>query len=166
MWSGRTRAAAFELAVYTINRHHQRDIREMSAAAKRIVEHDHVAGFERALCSTAAATDIGMEPRCTGMWSPMAMTWPRGIEDSAGIVAALFDIGRERSAAQGRAHLFGDRVVEVLEDFEFDGITHVEAKSVRQRSEVRGKKSDCRSESMNSVSCSMAFHFCNLTSDL
>ncbi len=75
-------------------------------------------------CSMAAATDMGMEPRCTGMWSPMAMTWPRGIEDGAGIVAALFDVGRERGAAQGGAHLFGDGVVEVLEDFEFDWIAH------------------------------------------
>jgi hypothetical protein len=47
-----------------------------------------------------------------------------GVEDSTGVIAALFDIGRERSAAQGRSHLFGDGVVEVLEDLEFDGIAH------------------------------------------
>jgi hypothetical protein len=49
----------------------------------------------------------------------------RGIEDSAGVVAALFDVGRERSTAQGGSHFFGDGVVEVLEDFEFDRIAHV-----------------------------------------
>ena len=47
----------------------------------------------------------------------------RGVEHGAGVVAALLDIGRERSAAQRRAHLLGDGVVEVLEDFEFDRIS-------------------------------------------
>ena len=54
-----------------------------------------------------------------------------GIEDGAGVVAALFDIGREGSAAQGGSHLFGDGVVEVLENLEFDGITHVEECTLR-----------------------------------
>src|SRR5579871_2895117 len=44
------------------------------------------------------------------------------VEERAGIVAALFDIGGKRSAAQRRAHLFGDGVEEVSEDFELDGI--------------------------------------------
>jgi len=48
-----------------------------------------------------------------------------GIEDGAGVVAALFDVGREGSAAQRGSHFFGDGVVEVLEDLEFDRITHV-----------------------------------------
>jgi hypothetical protein len=49
----------------------------------------------------------------------------RGIEDGAGVVAALLNVGRKRSAAQRGSHLFGDGMVEILEDFEFDGITHV-----------------------------------------
>src|SRR5208282_2503195 len=47
-----------------------------------------------------------------------------GIEDGAGVVAALFNIGRKGSAAQGSSHFFGDGVVEALENLEFDGITH------------------------------------------
>ena len=57
------------------------------------------------------------------------------VEDGAGVVAPLLNIGRERSAAQRRAHFFGDGVVEVLEYFEFDGIAH-------GKSEVRGQKSE------------------------
>src|SRR5260370_911838 len=48
-----------------------------------------------------------------------------GIEDSAGVVTALFDIGRKGSAAQDGSHFLGDRMVEVLENLEFDGITHI-----------------------------------------
>ena len=47
-----------------------------------------------------------------------------GIEDGAGVVAALFDIGGKRSAAQCGSHFFGDGVVEILEDLEFDRIAH------------------------------------------
>jgi hypothetical protein len=39
-------------------------------------------------------------------------------------VAALLDIWGKGSAAQRGSHLFGDGVVEVLEDFEFDRITY------------------------------------------
>ena len=28
----------------------------------------------KSIAATAASTDIGIEPRCTGMWSPIAMT--------------------------------------------------------------------------------------------
>ena len=56
-----------------------------------------------------------------------------GIEDSAGVVAALFDIGRERSTTQGGSHFFGDGVVEVLEDLEFNGITHEKTRVYAKR---------------------------------
>jgi len=48
----------------------------------------------------------------------------RGIEEGAGIVAAFLDIRREGGAAESGSHLFGDGMVEVLEDFEFDGVGH------------------------------------------
>jgi hypothetical protein len=47
-----------------------------------------------------------------------------GIEDGAGIVSPLFDVGGKRSAAQRSSHFFSDGVIEVLEDFEFDWIGH------------------------------------------
>jgi hypothetical protein len=63
-----------------------------------------------------------------------------GIEDSTGVVAALFDVGRERSSAQGGSHLFGDGMVEVLENLEFDGITHVKKRVYAWGKEVKSKK--------------------------
>jgi len=45
-----------------------------------------------------------------------------GIEDGAGIIAAFLDVGRKGGAAQGDSHFFGDGVVEILEDLEFDRI--------------------------------------------
>jgi hypothetical protein len=48
-----------------------------------------------------------------------------GIEDRAGVVAALLDVGREGSAAERGAHLLGDGVVQVLENLELDRITHI-----------------------------------------
>ena len=76
----------------------------------------------KSIAATAASTDMGIEPRCTGMWSPMAITRRLAIEDRAGIVAALLDIGRERGAPQRRAHLLRDGVHGALKDREFDRI--------------------------------------------
>ena len=52
----------------------------------------------------------------------------RAIEHGARIVATLLDVGRKRRTTQGRAHLFGNGVVKVLEDFQFYWITPHEAK--------------------------------------
>ncbi len=41
------------------------------------------------------------------------------IEDGAGIVAPLLDVGRERGAPQGRAHLLGDGMHRALKDRQF-----------------------------------------------
>jgi hypothetical protein len=44
------------------------------------------------------------------------------VEHGARIVAALFDVRRKRGAAESGAHLLGNGVVEILENFEFNGI--------------------------------------------
>ena len=46
----------------------------------------------------------------------MAITLRLAIEDGAGIVAPLLDVGRERSAPQGRAHLLGNGMHRALKD--------------------------------------------------
>ncbi len=55
-----------EYSLAADDRHHQRHIGEVGAAGKRIVQGDDVAGREFD-SSSAAATAIGIEPRCTGM---------------------------------------------------------------------------------------------------
>ena len=44
-----------------------------------------------------------------------------GIEQRAGVIAALLDVGAECGLAQHRAHFVGDRNEEIAEDFEIDG---------------------------------------------
>jgi hypothetical protein len=45
-----------------------------------------------------------------------------GIKDRAGVIAPFLDVGRKRGATQRRSHLLCDGVIDVLEDFQFDGI--------------------------------------------
>ena len=58
-----------------------------------------------------------------------------GVENSARVVAALFDIGGKCGAAKSGAHFFGDRVIKILEDFEFDRIASHEGGSQCTRGE-------------------------------
>ncbi len=44
------------------------------------------------------------------------------IEDRAREVAALLDVGRERTAAQRHSHLLGNRAEAVIEDLERDRV--------------------------------------------
>ena len=49
------------------------------------------------------------------------------VEDRAGIVAPLLDVGRERGAPQGRAHLLGNGMHGALKDRQLhriDGMAH------------------------------------------
>ena len=63
-----------------------------------------------------------MDPRWTGMSSPMAMRSPSAGEDGGRVIAAFLDIGREGGAAEGRAHLDGDGVERVADDGDLGGI--------------------------------------------
>src|SRR5713101_1855245 len=45
-----------------------------------------------------------------------------GVEYRTGVVAPFLDVRGECRSAQGRAHLLGNGVIDVLEDFQFDGI--------------------------------------------
>ncbi len=44
------------------------------------------------------------------------------VENRARVIAALFDVGREGGSLERGSHLFGDGVIEILEDLEFDRI--------------------------------------------
>src|SRR5258708_24742779 len=44
------------------------------------------------------------------------------VEDRAGVVATFLDVGRESRTAQRRSHFLGDRVKQVLKDFQASGI--------------------------------------------
>src|SRR5258706_14960548 len=44
------------------------------------------------------------------------------VEDREGVVETFLDVGRESRTAQRRSHYVGDRVKQVLEDFQASGI--------------------------------------------
>ncbi len=46
----------------------------------------------------------------------------RGVEERAGEIQPLLDVGGQRRALERRAHLFGDRGETAVEEFEFDGV--------------------------------------------
>src|SRR5262250_930763 len=46
------------------------------------------------------------------------------IEHGARVVTALFDVGRKRGPAQRRPHFLGDRVKNILEDFQLNRVAH------------------------------------------
>ena len=54
------------------------------------------------------------------------------VEERAGVVATLLDVGREGRAAQRGAHFFRDGMEEMLEDFELDGVEAHDGASVPQ----------------------------------
>ena len=55
------------------------------------------------------------------------------IEHRARIIAPLFDVGRKRGPAQRRAHFLRDGVIDVLENFQFDGIAPHNDRQVYRR---------------------------------
>ena len=102
---------------------HQRDIRQVRAATERIVEHGDIAGRE--------LERIHRRPHRHGHGAEMhrhvvahSDDLAACVEHRAGIIAPLFDVGRERGAAQRRAHFFGDGMKQILENFDLDGIAH------------------------------------------
>ena len=106
-----------------IHRHHQRDVGKVRAPYERVVEHNDIARRKFALRHRRRdrhrhRTQVHRHVIAHGD------NLARGIEDGARVVAALFDVGRKRRAAQRGSHLFRDRVVQVLEDLEFDRIGH------------------------------------------
>ena len=89
---------------------------------KRIVQHDNIARFKRALLNRGRDRHrhrTQMHRHVIAHRNHLA----RSIENRTGVVAALLDIRGEGSPAQGRSHFFSDGVIEVLKDLNFDRIT-------------------------------------------
>ena len=90
------------------HRRDQRHVVEMGAARERVVDHHLLARSARSPdASIAAATDAGIEPRCTGMCSAWASSSPAAVNTRRRAVGPLLDVGAERGAPQHRAHLVG-----------------------------------------------------------
>ena len=97
------------------------DVGQMCAAAIGIIEQSHIAGPEAQIGENSCnghGHGAEMHGHVVAHGDEIAV---RG-EDSGGVIAALFDIGREGGAAQGRAHFHRDRVKCVADDGDFGGI--------------------------------------------
>jgi hypothetical protein len=113
----------------------QRNVRQMCATAKGIVQHYHIPWLHRARvnCSPHRHRHRSqMHRHVIAHCNHLACT----VENRAGVVAPLFDIGRKCRAPQGCAHLFCNGVIQVPENFQFDGITPHEAQCTTSRSSL------------------------------
>jgi hypothetical protein len=57
----------------------------------------------------------------------------RPVEHRTRVVATLLNVRRKRRSAQRRAHFLGNGVIQVLEDFQFDGIAPHDAQCTTSR---------------------------------
>ena len=101
--------------------HHHGEVREMRAAGVGIVEQRGVA---RSRVELPHRPLHRSRHRSEVRWHVIAHgdRLRLGVEDAAGVVAALLDVRRERGPPQNRSHLFGDRMEEVFQNFQLDGI--------------------------------------------
>ncbi len=95
------------------------DVGEVRASAEGIVEHGDVAGRE-AQIGDGGAHRHRHRTQMHGHVIAHGESVAGGVEERARVVATLFDVGREGGATQRCAHLFGDGVEEMLENFELD----------------------------------------------
>ncbi len=98
------------------------DVGKVGAAEERVVEDDAVSGMQiegELLDGSLDGKRHGaeMNRNVGSLGDEHAMQ----VEEGAGIVTPLFDVGRAGGFAQDETHLFGDGGKEVLEDFEEDG---------------------------------------------
>ena len=110
------------------DRHDHRDVRQMRAAAIRIVEHIGVAAPDAAPVPRLAArlddpadalahrAQMHRDMRRVGDQRAL------GVEDRAGEIEPLLDVDARRRRLQRDAHLLGDRHEQVVEDLEPDRV--------------------------------------------
>ena len=106
------------------DRKHHGDVGQMGSACVGIVEDRDVTG-RKLDCGNGRRNGHGHGAEMHRHVVAHGDDFAAAIEYSAGVVAALLDVGRERGASQGRAHFLGDRVHGALKDGELDRIAGV-----------------------------------------
>jgi hypothetical protein len=103
------------------HRKHQRDIGKMRAPGVGIVQNHDIATLERERIHGRLdrhGHGAEMHRHVVAHGNDPALR----IKDCAGVIAALDDIGRDRSAAQRGSHLFGNRMHGALKNRQSDRI--------------------------------------------
>ena len=98
----------------------------MSPATEWVIQHDDVAivnraGFDGGGDRHRHRSQMHRHVIAHGDYLAFA------VENRAGIIAPLFDVGRKCRSPKGSTHFFRDGMVDALEDFQFDGIARHEA---------------------------------------
>ncbi len=102
------------------------DVGQVRSAVIGIVDQDEVAVLE-GQGGQGGLHGQGHGPEMDGDVRALGQRLAALVEDGAGIVLALLDVGGEGGAAQDGAHLLGHGDEEVLEDFELDRIVRLHA---------------------------------------
>ncbi len=85
------------------------DVRQVSTAEEGIVNHHHVA-VSPAQTTDDIAHGIGHTAEVNRNMRRLGTELAPGIEDRAGEIETVLDVGREGGAAQHRPHLLADRL--------------------------------------------------------
>ncbi len=115
------------------DRRDQRDVGQMSTGDERIVDDDDVTFFQRRqLCERRAD---GLEHRAQMDRNMLRLgdQFRLGIEDGAGCIHALLDIGRKGGAFQHHPHFLRGRLQRVAQYFKADWIeiAHAATSTIR-----------------------------------
>ena len=100
---------------------YQRDIGEMGAAGKGVVQQHRIPRREGGE-SESSLHGGRHTAEVYGNVCGLGDHPPGGVKDGARVVAALLDIRRKGGASQRRSHLFGHRAEEMPKDLQADGI--------------------------------------------
>ncbi len=120
--------------------HHHRQVGQVRAPGVGVVQQGDVSGAELE-CAQRGLDRHGHRAEMDGHVVAHGKDISRGVENGAGIVAALLDVGRKRGTAERGAHFFRDRVEEIFENFEAYGI-HSHRRGSRMRFPFRSTRAD------------------------
>lgn len=118
-------------------RSYERDIGQVGPAAERIVQHSHVARPQIEMIERRANRHrhrAEVDRHVVAHGNDLTV----GIENSAGIIPPFLNVWRERGAAECGAHLFGDGVVQIGENLDFDRIAHAQKCTTRWQVPLAG----------------------------
>ena len=107
---------------------HQGDVGQVGAPQVRVVEDNHIAGAEGAgVNADGRIHRRGHSPQVHWHMGGLGNHLALGVEEGAGVVPALLDIGRVGGALEGYPHLFTGGDEQVLENFQAYRIDHIVA---------------------------------------
>ena len=104
-----------------VNRHHQRDVGQVGTAPEGVIEHHHVAWFQRKSLDRRLHRH-GNGPKVYRHVISHCNHFACRIKNRTGVITALLDIGRKGGAPERSPHLLGNGVEDILKNFKLNWI--------------------------------------------